>query len=214
MALQHPSIVTEFKTKTEEGFTISNPIGTDIKFILNGRNPSNNNLEEDLILGTNKITKIQDDFEEEAVRKTIEYRTTNKTSDYYILEVFLYGVNSNTSSIDISDNQDILEFTILGNEGYTFPPKTDIFVSGTGLYLRNNNYYFSDNGLHQREYDINISYKDPDGINISPTFITEKDELQYQGENEKILVATKEKTEYFDGDNKHYINEVINHRIN
>jgi len=55
MALEQTSVVTELQTKRFGDNWDITPIGTDIKYISNNRSNSNHNLEEDIILGVNRI---------------------------------------------------------------------------------------------------------------------------------------------------------------
>jgi len=136
-------IVTFLNTKTQSGYDYY-PIGTDIRYITNKRNKSANNLEEDMILGVNRVIEIENDDEAQAVKKTIKYCTPDKVDlgGYYELVMLLYGSQSGDSTVDINfDNEDLL-FTVFGSDGSVYFPKAVPSIQGTTIdFMSQDNFY-------------------------------------------------------------------------
>lgn len=227
--IEQTSVVTKLNTKKPSlpGGQLINPIGTDVRYIShhradieNGVN-NNNNLEEELILGTNRIIKSQNGYDEEdneCVRKVIEYRNSQKEKDYYFLDVYLYGSHSSgNSSIDINYLNDNLNFVVTGSEGNNFNPKSDPYVDSTSIRFKDSNFYINEEGenpgFHQHVYATNMSQnEDENKLLFYSSFTTEIDKLYYQygtNANECKLISIKEIREEYDKEGIHSITELI-----
>ena len=224
---QTSMVVTQLNTKLESGQRY-NPIGTDIRYISNRRNPSNGNLEEDMILGVNRVIEIENDDVEQAIKKTIKYCTPDKVDvgGYYELEIYLYGSQSGDSTVDINFDNDDLFFTVFGSEGSIYFPKADPRIAGNIISFDSFDYYYSDDtdlpesgsngGFHQRRKLENMIYdEEHNKLLFLPTYLTEKSILYYRvDENNRIEISTKTIEEHFNEEGKHYITEIITQASN
>ena len=214
MAITATSVVTELFTKTDQGWDIKNPIGSDVKYITNKRSPGNHNLEEDLILGVNKITKIQRD-ETQATRKIIEYRTEDRTEDYYYLDITMYGGDTGGGNVRIDWVNGELQFTLTDTVTSASAPEADILVKEDGIHFYNKGKYYindTDNGLHSNGYDPEFVYDSNNSkLRAIPRYTAEITTLYYKGliADEPIAVSTKTRYEYTDATGKHYTTESI-----
>ena len=186
MALEQTSVVTELQTKRFGDNWDITPIGTDIKYISNNRSNSNHNLEEDIILGVNRIITSQTDSQDSSLRKKVEYRTENKNNDYYFLDMTIYGINS------------------------------DPYVDSSNIKFRSGWYVvdseIGNNGLHQYEYTNRVNYDiDENRLSLLTDSVCEIDKLYYQGNygTDPILISTKTIREYYNDENQLIISEVI-----
>ena len=213
MAISTAAVVTELRTKTNNGQNEKvNPIGSDVTYITNKRSPSNHNLEEDLVLGVNKITKIQRDADQ-VTRKIIEYRTESKTEDYYYLETALYGGDTGSGNVRIDWINGELQFTLTDTVTSASRPKADIELRENGLHFTTRSkYYVNSTGLHSNGYDPDFIYDDEtDKLKIMPRYTAEITTLYYKGRiaEDPIPVSTKYRYEYTDSEGHHYTTESI-----
>ena len=218
MAANAISVVTELQTKTSSGSGWDpTPIGSDVTYITNKRSPSNHNLEEDLILGVNKITKIQRDSETQATKKIIEYRTEEKTEDYYFIETIMYGGDTGAGNVRIDQINGELQFTLTDTVTSASVPKADIELheggETPGLHFTVRSKYYVDNtGLHSNGYDPDFIYdNESNKLKVSPRYQAEITTLYYQGKitDDPIPVTTKYRYEQTDSEGHHYTIESI-----
>ena len=208
-------IVTFLNTKTQSGYDYY-PIGTDIRYITNKRNKSANNLEEDMILGVNRVIEIENDDEAQAVKKTIKYCTPDKVDlgGYYELVMLLYGSQSGDSTVDINfDNEDLL-FTVFGSDGSVYFPKAVPSIQGTTIdFMSQDNFYGNTetNTFDQYRSPDNMTYNsDTNKLTFLPRYTSEETVLYYRvDQNNTIPLQSKKVEKQFDNNGKQYIQEVI-----
>ena len=140
------AVITQLRRKESTGFTTT-PIGAELKYVGAQQNSNTHNLEEQLILGTDKQTTITDTVPEgenylQRVEQT-KYKTNASNANYYIL-------NKTTqmelgAEFDENDNKLTLNLnpkTLSENETLTFYVNEGTTVSSstkTGTYTYNNN---------------------------------------------------------------------------
>ena len=176
------NIVKFFFTKGDNGFSTPSYLGAEQYFVSPLRGSSNNNLEEQYLMGVDCITTSWT-TEEGVDRVTKEFYNIQKENpnNYYILEIYNYNTNTNIEEyIGMVDG--IKSFIVDENNGT---------VENNELTLDNINLYSIDSD---------------DNIIINPNnVIVQKAELYFVGlDNERTLVSTRLnlRTTFEDGTNK------------
>lgn len=163
------------------------------RFIKPTRSSNNNNLEEQLLLGTDRIiTSWQED--EVTYREHIEFRSNEDISDtdYYILDTYIYDYKAGDESSVSYD----LEVVI--NDGYlTFEKSGYCSIDGDIL--------IDDKG------EGFMSYIDTEKtILFFPLYMIKKDILKFKQSSGTILdVSQKITTTNSDDEGRTYVKEII-----
>ena len=161
-------VVSLIKRKTDSGYDNFN-VGPELRYVGSLPGSGNNNLEEQIILGGNRIIKSWTETEEgnEIKKEIIEYRTENTDNNYYILEIKDYGEVGHGGNIYVEDFRNIL------------------YIS---------NFLIADNTTQtavQEEYNP-IIYFDNGTLHATPDILIKEYNLKYQKGNGPIDVSKKE----------------------
>lgn len=166
-------IVSMFKRKNDAGTLDPLYIGPDQKFVGPMRKSNNNNMEEQFLLGVDRIVTTWVDEETGVLRRRMEFRDNDDPTetDYYILDSFIYEDSEGKGNVFVDD--DDLMFGI---------GLVDIDSSGNRLMdLKGNDfmtYITADNSLlFDTSYDMRkdiLRYKKSDGsiIDVSQKVTT------------------------------------------
>lgn len=208
-------IVTFLNTKTQSGYDY-HPIGTDIRYITNKRNKSANNLEEDIILGVNRVIEIENDNEAQAVKKTIKYCTPDRVAlgGYYELVMLLYGSQSGDSTVDINFDDNDLLFTVFGSDGSIFFPKAVPSVQGTIINFESQDNFYGDTGdqtfYNRRKPDDMVYDSEYNKLIFLPKYTSEESTLSYRDDQNNVIPLYKKIVKkQFDTNGKQHIQETI-----
>ena len=124
---------------------------------------NNNNLEEQLLLGVDRIVKFWYDDENHVDRRRIEYRRSTDTVGYYILDIYQYKVIDNTA---------------------------DVYVTGDDITF-SSNMSVANETMMQDNYDKKIKYND-ETLVIQFEGVIERDVLTYV-QNDGTVINVSEK---------------------
>ena len=149
-------VISQIKKKINDSDQALYHIGPELKYVGALLSSNNNNLEEQLLIGIDKIIKEQTevDIDRHDIKKTkIEFRKPNDTENYYILEISEYSPEAG-----------------MGN----------IYVRGRNIYLQEiMSADESDNSAREDEYNETIYYEN-NGLHIAPDIIIENFNLIVQ----------------------------------
>ena len=84
------NVISQFKIKTIEGNETPIPIGPELKYIGSSFGSNNNNLEEQMLMGVDKITTTSYDLDQGAQVTETKFCDNNRESGYYILKQIVY----------------------------------------------------------------------------------------------------------------------------
>ena len=148
--MANTQVISQIKEKiNSSGDQALYHIGPELKYVGALLSSNNNNLEEQLLIGVDRIVKEQTevDIDQHDIKKTkIEFRKPNDTENYYILEISEYDPEAG-----------------MGN----------IYVRGQNIYLQEiMSADESDNSAHEDEYNESLYYED-NGLHIAPDIIIE-----------------------------------------
>ena len=169
-------VISQIKKKINDSDQALYHIGPELKYVGALLSSNNNNLEEQLLIGIDKIIKEQTevDIDRHDIKKTkIEFRKPNDTENYYILEISEYSPEAG-----------------MGN----------IYVRGRNIYLQEiMSADESDNSAREDEYNETIYYEN-NGLHIAPDIIIENSILsQKPAANEAIKqVSIKNKIQSYE----------------
>ena len=174
--MANTQVISQIKKKINDSDQALYHIGPELKYVGALLSSNNNNLEEQLLIGIDKIIKEQTevDIDRHDIKKTkIEFRKPNDTENYYILEISEYSPEAG-----------------MGN----------IYVRGRNIYLQEiMSADESDNSAREDEYNETIYYEN-NGLHIAPDIIIENSILsQKPAANEAIKqVSIKNKIQSYE----------------
>lgn len=103
-------VIKSLRRKIDDKYEVAIPIGVEQRFVAPLRGINNNNLEEQLLLGTDLITKNY--WLGSTFCETVEYRNKSVLNDYYIVERRSYNA--------AADAQFVHESTVFSTEAVYF----------------------------------------------------------------------------------------------
>ena len=161
------NIISKIKRKVANGSFEDFFLGPEQKYVGALTLSGNNNLEEQLLIGENKIITswIESDGTK---RKTIEYRTETDSNNFYILEWYEY----------------------IGTYG------SDYYVEDGNLHILDGNFFYNqgNSSLEESEYNSIIQYIElNNNLKINADVCVEKYELKYKNENNQIINISSKK---------------------
>ena len=166
-------IISQIRRKSSGGGYDTFYLGPEQRYVGALEKSNSNNLEEQLLMGVDRIIKTWTDTDTNTDRKTIEFRRDGDTAEYYVLEVYKYNGGSE---------------------------KDDIYVRSGSLVLTSN---FSVVGeeLKEDDYDKHIAYNSSiEAMEITPNSVSEKEVLNYVKDDGSILeVSSKLTTSALEG---------------
>lgn len=163
-------IISQLKNKINNGqFEIYN-LGPELKYVGSLPLSGNNNLEEQLLLGGNKIIQSWEESNGTKV-KIIEFRQESDNTNYYVLEEYQYN-GTQGARIYILNKTAFLDKTLSSNFNYKTVTKR----------------------LAEKRYDSGISYDDNlKAIKFDLSIVDQKINLKYKNENGNLIsVASKD----------------------
>ena len=160
-------------------------LGPQLKYVSSLGTSNNNNLEEMLLLGTDRVIERWTDVDG-TERERIEYRKDNDTNGFYILDIFKYSSTHSQDNVTIGDNNNI----IFNGLNYTYNSST------TALEL---------------PQDSSMIYNPATrSFEIAPVVISENYKLDYKKLDGTIVhVSEKSITNYIDVNNHIIVKEEI-----
>lgn len=183
-------IISMLKQKSDNGDFNPLYLGPEQRYIGALRKSNNNNIEEQLLLGVDRI--ITSWNEGDTIREHIEFRDNEDPDEtgYYILDRWIYGETSEIEEEDIDNDAFIKDNTLMFNTG-TVQQNDDKLED-----LKNDGFMVINN--------------DENSLLLSSTFILLKDVLKFKQSNGDILnVSQKITTKKYDNDGKSIIKEII-----
>ena len=169
--MANSSVISEIRKKNALGTYDIYQISPQLKYSKALLTSNNNNLEEQLLMGVDKIIRSWYDETAGVQRQIIEFRRSSDTNNYYFLDVYKYNNGSNDNIYIIND---IIYFT------------ENMTVTGTTL--------------EEINYDSHLIYNPINKeLAILPTLTSEKDYLYFKDAGgSETLVSSKEITMNFD----------------
>lgn len=183
-------IISMLKQKSDNGDFNPLYLGPEQQYVGALRKSNNNNIEEQLLLGVDRI--ITSWNEGDTIREHIEFRDNEDPDEtgYYILDRWIYGETSEIEEEDIDNDAFIKDNTLMFNTG-TVQQNDDKLED-----LKNDGFMVINN--------------DENSLLLSSTFILLKDVLKFKQSNGDILnVSQKITTKKYDNDGKSIIKEII-----
>lgn len=183
-------IISMLKQKSDSGDFNPLYLGPEQRYVGALRKSNNNNIEEQLLLGVDRI--ITSWNEGDTIREHIEFRDNEDPDEtgYYILDRWIYGETSEIEEEDIDNDAFIKDNTLMFNTG-TVQQNDDKLED-----LKNDGFMVINN--------------DENSLLLSSTFILLKDVLKFKQSNGDILnVSQKITTKKYDNDGKSIIKEII-----
>lgn len=183
-------IISMLKQKSDNGDFNPLYLGPEQRYIGALRKSNNNNIEEQLLLGVDRI--ITSWNEGDTIREHIEFRDNEDPDEtgYYILDRWIYGETSEIEEEDIDNDAFIKDNTLMFNTG-TVQQNDDKLED-----LKNDGFMVINN--------------DENSLLLSSTFILLKDVLKFKQSNGDILnVSQKITTKKYDNDGKSITKEII-----
>ena len=174
-------IISQFRRKNTSGTYDTFYLGPEQRYSKALPTSNNNNLEEQLLMGVDKITKVWHDEESDTDRKSIEFRREGDTKNYYIIESVTQQEN------EIYINNDVIYF---GN--------------GTNIWAVNET-------MTQTVYNSSTYYdQDNESLVTHPASAQNEDTLYFiNNDGAKIKVSSKKITNEKDENNVVITKEVI-----
>lgn len=183
-------IISMLRQKSDNGNFSPLYLGPEQRYVGALRKSNNNNIEEQLLLGVDRI--ITSWNEGDTIREHIEFRDNEDPDEtgYYILDRWIYGETSEIEEEDIDNDAFIKDNTLMFN---------------TGIVQQN------DDKLEDLKNDgFMVINNDENSLLLSSTFILLKDVLKFKQSNGDILnVSQKITTKKYDNDGKSIIKEII-----
>lgn len=183
-------IISMLRQKSDNGNFSPLYLGPEQRYVGALRKSNNNNIEEQLLLGVDRI--ITSWNEGDTIREHIEFRDNEDPDEtgYYILDRWIYGETSEIEEEDIDNDAFIKDNTLMFNTG-TVQQNDDKLED-----LKNDGFMVINN--------------DENSLLLSSTFILLKDVLKFKQSNGDILnVSQKITTKKYDNDGKSIIKEII-----
>lgn len=183
-------IISMLKQKSDSGDFNPLYLGPEQRYVGALRKSNNNNIEEQLLLGVDRI--ITSWNEGDTIREHIEFRDNEDPDEtgYYILDRWIYGEASEIEEEDIDNDAFIKDNTLMFNTG-TVQQNDDKLED-----LKNDGFMVINN--------------DENSLLLSSTFILLKDVLKFKQSNGDILnVSQKITTKKYGNDGKDITKEII-----
>ena len=117
------NIIDQIKRSKSDGTYDAFMLGPQLRYISSLKPSNNNNLEEMLLLGTDRV--IEKWTESDGTEKEkIEYRKDGDTSGFYILEISKYSSSHSEDNVSIGTNNNI----VFNGLNYTYSSSTTALV--------------------------------------------------------------------------------------
>lgn len=180
-------IISMLKQKSDNGNFSPLYLGPEQRYIGALRKSNNNNIEEQLLLGVDRIITSWD--EDNVTREHIEFRDNEDPNEtgYYILDSYIYGETSEAGNI------------------------SDAIIEGNALIFNADAVQLNDNILEDLRNDGFMTIDDDENsLLLSSTFILLRDTLRFKQSNGNILdVSGKITTKKYGNDGKDITKEII-----
>ena len=179
-------VISQMRRKKADGSYDIFQIGPDLQFVGALPTSNNNNLEEQLLLGVDRIVRFWYDDENHVDRRRIEYRKSTDLHDYYVLDIYLYK---------------------------TFTDENDVYVDDDDITF-SSNMSVANEEMMQDHYDKKITYNNETMV-IQFEGVIERDILTYvQSDGTVLPIAEKTLTREVDEDgNTIIITEAITNSL-
>lgn len=183
-------IISMLRQKSDNGNFSPLYLGPEQRYVGALRKSNNNNIEEQLLLGVDRI--ITSWNEGDTIREHIEFRDNEDPDEtgYYILDRWIYGETSEIEEEDIDNDAFIKDNTLMFN---------------TGIVQQN------DDKLEDLKNDgFMVINNDENSLLLSSTFILRRDMLRFKQSNGNILaVSGKITMKKYGNDGKDITKEII-----
>lgn len=180
-------IISMLKQKSDNGDFNPLYLGPEQRYIGALRKSNNNNIEEQLLLGVDRI--ITSWNEDNVTREHIEFRDNEDPNEtgYYILDSYIYGETSEAGNI------------------------SDAIIEGNALIFNADAVQLNDNILEDLRNDGFMTIDDDENsLLLSSTFILRRDMLRFKQSNGNILaVSGKITMKKYGNDGKDITKEII-----
>lgn len=180
-------IISMLRQKSDNGDFNPLYLGPEQRYVGALRKSNNNNIEEQLLLGVDRI--ITSWNEGDTIREHIEFRDNEDPDEtgYYILDRWIYGETSEAGNI------------------------SDAIIEGNALIFNTGTVQQNDDKLEDLKNDgFMVINNDENSLLLSSTFVLFKDVLKFKQSNGDILnVSQKITTKKYDNDGKSIIKEII-----
>lgn len=180
-------IISMLRQKSDNGNFSPLYLGPEQRYIGALRKSNNNNIEEQLLLGVDRIITSWD--EDNVTREHIEFRDNEDPNEtgYYILDSYIYGETSEAGNI------------------------SDAIIEGNALIFNADAVQLNDNILEDLRNDGFMTIDDDENsLLLSSTFILLRDTLRFKQSNGNILdVSGKITTKKYGNDGKDITKEII-----
>ena len=180
-------IISMLRQKSDNGNFSPLYLGPEQRYIGALRKSNNNNIEEQLLLGVDRI--ITSWNEDNVTREHIEFRDNEDPNEtgYYILDSYIYGETSEAGNI------------------------SDAIIEGNALIFNADAVQLNDNILEDLRNDGFMTIDDDENsLLLSSTFILLRDTLRFKQSNGNILdVSGKITTKKYGNDGKDITKEII-----
>lgn len=174
-------IISQFRRKNTGGTYDTFYLGPEQHYSRALPTSNNNNLEEQLLMGVDKIVRIWHDDAENVDRKVIEFRRESDTTDYYILDITISGdkiiyvedeIAYFTPGANMVVNTDILAQTIYDAKMY-YEPTQEMFVAQLSQASENRTLYYVQSDGTRLKISTKIITREVDENNV----VTIKEEI-------------------------------------
>jgi hypothetical protein len=180
-------IISMLRQKSDNGNFSPLYLGPEQRYIGALRKSNNNNIEEQLLLGVDRI--ITSWNEDNVKREHIEFRDNENPNEtgYYILDSYIYGETSEAGNI------------------------SDAIIEGNALIFNAGAVRLNDNILEDLRNDGFMTIDDDENsLLLSSTFILRRDMLRFKQSNGNILaVSGKITMKKYGNDGKDITKEII-----
>lgn len=180
-------IISMLRQKSDNGNFNPLYLGPEQRYIGALRKSNNNNIEEQLLLGVDRIITSWD--EDNVTREHIEFRDNEDPNEtgYYILDSYIYGETSEAGNI------------------------SDAIIEGNALIFNADAVQLNDNILEDLRNDGFMTIDDDENsLLLSSIFILLRDTLRFKQSNGNILdVSGKITTKKYGNDGKDITKEII-----
>lgn len=180
-------IISMLRQKSDNGNFRPLYLGPEQRYIGALRKSNNNNIEEQLLLGVDRI--ITSWNEDNVKREHIEFRDNEDPNEtgYYILDSYIYGETSEAGNI------------------------SDAIIEGNALIFNADAVQLNDNILEDLRNDGFMTIDDDENsLLLSSTFILRRDMLRFKQSNGNILaVSGKITMKKYGNDGKDITKEII-----
>lgn len=180
-------IISMLRQKSDNGNFSPLYLGPEQRYIGALRKSNNNNIEEQLLLGVDRI--ITSWNEDNVKREHIEFRDNEDPNEtgYYILDSYIYGETSEAGNI------------------------SDAIIEGNALIFNADAVQLNDNILEDLRNDGFMTIDDDENsLLLSSTFILRRDMLRFKQSNGNILaVSGKITMKKYGNDGKDITKEII-----